>query len=88
MSFRVVWMRSALDLIAPALKSGDRDLRQAVKAAMREAEAHLGVDPFSDSESREGDDRIAFFPPLTLHFFVVPNAALVSIFHARFYGKE
>lgn len=85
MNSRVLWMRVALDQLAPFLAS-EEGLKGIILEAMERAEAQLGDDPFAISESREGEDRIAFFPPLVLEFFVIPDARIVSIFHARLYG--
>jgi plasmid stabilization system protein ParE len=77
MRFTVVWRRSAESaLIDLWLDSADRE---AVRRAADEIDRLLGVDPLSAGESRIGNTRFLFVPPLGIYFDVVPDDRLVSV---------
>ena len=77
MKYLVIWKPEAerkLDEIWAAAADPDR-----IVAAATELEGRLRLDPLSEGESRDGDWRIAFEPPLGIYFQVVePQTVRVS----------
>lgn len=78
MKYLVLWAPEAerrLDDIWSASADPDRIFRSAM-----ELESRLRVDPISEGESRDGDWRITFEPPLGIYFQIVePETVLVSM---------
>jgi hypothetical protein len=68
MTFTVTWIKSALDELAE-LWSATSD-RQDVADAADRIDLILRSDPYDHSESREGNLRILFVPPLAALFEV------------------
>jgi hypothetical protein len=78
MNFTVEWTDEALDELAAVWNaSGDR---QEVTDASYRIEARLRSDPSNTGESREGNYRTAFDPPLQVIFrvFVDQQSVLVT----------
>jgi hypothetical protein len=76
-NYRVVWKPSAEAELAD-LWTGAAD-RAAVASAADAVEALLERDPLSQGESRAGDDRLLFYPPLSFLFQVDQDQRLVSV---------
>lgn len=68
MKYTVVWEPSAeQDLATIWMRARDK---QAVRAAADQIDTELERDPLQAGESREGNNRIFFFPPLAVSFDV------------------
>ena len=68
--FRVEWIQSALDELAFVWMLADSSTRQAINAASTRIDPALEIDPLNVGESRGGDDRVMFEPPLGVMFQV------------------
>jgi len=66
MTYTVTWIKSALDELAKLWNSASD--RQDVADAADRIDLILKSDPYGHSESREGDFRILFVPPLAALF--------------------
>jgi hypothetical protein len=83
MKYAVVWLPDAeQELTAIWLAARDR---QAVTEAAHAIDTRLGIGAEADGESRSGDQRILFSPPLVVRYRVVPGTQDVQVFHVRRY---
>ena len=72
--FRVEWIQSAQDDLMLLWMLADSSTRQAIATASMRIDPTLSPDPLNVGESRGGDDRVMFEPPLGVMFQVdVPN---------------
>jgi plasmid stabilization system protein ParE len=66
MNYAVVWTKAALDQLAEAwVNAADR---AAVQRASNRIDALLGSAPRAHGESRGGNDRLRFEPPLAVYY--------------------
>ena len=79
--FQVVWGQRAVNDLAEIWMQGDSTLRQAVTQATHNIEQALRDDPFETSESREGEDRVIFAPPLGVLFEADLESRIVRVEH-------
>lgn len=85
MSYRVEWVKEALDALA-TVWTGASD-RNAVTRAAEAIDRALSDDPFGVSESREGANRVLIRSPLAAYFRVVADAVVV-VYDVRFSGRS
>ena len=84
MNFTVEWLDEALQQLAAIWV--DADDPAAVTAASHRLEQSIRADPLGAGESRDGDDRVVFDPPLALLYRVYPqqrSALVVSVGWSR-----
>lgn len=62
--YRVIWIEKALGDLARAWAQSNPNLQNSITAAVQIIDQKLQNDPFEDSESRSGNTRILFVPPL------------------------
>lgn len=86
--FWVEWVQTVLDQVTTYWTNADTDLRKAITAACHRIDLELAADPFKDSESREGDERVAFFAPLTVTFSVHETRRRVIISNLKLFKKR
>ncbi len=60
-------------------------LASAVTAASEVIDQVLAVDPLGSSESRAGETRVFFAPPLTVYFFIDEHKQIVHLEQLRFH---
>jgi hypothetical protein len=77
MNFTVLWRPVAENKLAD-MWINDPD-RAAIAAAADAIDHLLQVDPLGQGESREGDKRILFYPPLAVLYQVAENDRLVHV---------
>jgi hypothetical protein len=75
----VVWTESALEELATLWLEADSVLREAIAAAQSQADRRLESNPSEAGESRPGDRRIAFFPPLGVVFSISESRRQVKV---------
>ena len=68
--FRVEWLQAARDGLARLWLQADSALRQAITAAAHTIDEQLQDDPLGVGESRTGNDRVLFVPPLGIRYEV------------------
>ena len=77
MKYSVVWVHTAEKSLANIwIESADRS---AVTSAARQIDLALETDPTDVGESRDGNHRVAFEPPLACTFSIHPAAKLVRV---------
>jgi hypothetical protein len=77
MKYSVVWLKAAQDLLADIwVHAPDRS---AVTAASNLIDVLLARDPFADSESREGNDRVMWAKPLGVAYTVSDDDCRVTV---------
>jgi hypothetical protein len=81
MNWTVVYRPSANDELANIWM--DALDRQAVSQAANSIEKQLGSDPLLAGESREENMRVIIEPPLAIHYDVVPDDKLVTVWYVR-----
>lgn len=81
MSFRVRWKRVAQNQLAALWL--DSTNRQAVTAAAHAVDTSLRRDPVSCGESRSGNRRVLFEPPLVVAFEVHEDQRKVTVISVR-----
>jgi hypothetical protein len=79
--FTVRWKRSALNELAAVWTEADSDQRQDITAASERIDRLLQGDPEHQGESRPGERRILFVPPLGRTFRVQKRASTVFVLH-------
>ncbi len=77
MTYTVVWIPSALNELADLWNHAPG--RQEITDAADAIDAILRADPYAASESREGNLRILFVPPLAVLFDVSDPDCLVTV---------
>jgi hypothetical protein len=81
MKFTVFWTDSAeAELAAIWTKATDRT---AVTRAAKQIDDQLAIDPMNAGESRDGDERVVFEPPLGVLAEVREADCLVKVLHVR-----
>jgi hypothetical protein len=77
MKYTVVWRAKAFDQLADVwLRAAERDK---VTSAIHRIEQQLSRSPLDSGESREGNERVVFDPPLVVKFEVVADDRKVRI---------
>ena len=66
MNYAVIWTKKAIDQLAQAWM--DATDRTAVQRASSRIDALLGTQPRAHGESRRGNDRLLFEPPLAVYY--------------------
>ena len=66
MNYAVIWTKRAIDQLAQAWI--DTSDRPAVQRASNRIDAMLAMQPWAHGESRLGNDRLLFEPPLAVYF--------------------
>jgi hypothetical protein len=83
MNYTVLWSPTAEQELADLwLQATDRD---PVTRAAHAIDQRLQTDPENEGESRPGDRRVLFVPPLGVIFFVRPDDRCVDVLHAWAY---
>jgi plasmid stabilization system protein ParE len=77
MKYTVVWKPDAEDELARLWNNAPD--RAAVAAAADRIDATLLHDPETQGESRSGNIRVLFMPPLAVYFRVSPDDRLVEV---------
>jgi len=77
MRYTLVWTPTAEDDLATIWM--DAPDRNAVTGAARKVDESLRIDPGDQGESRTGDLRIVFFPPLVVEFRVSDDDRTVYV---------
>jgi len=73
------WFAEAEDSLATLWLNGDSSFRRTLGARVNEMERSLSADPFQESESREGEERILLKLPLAMLFDVDEATAAVWV---------
>lgn len=82
MNFVVIYQRAAEDVLAAArLESSDR---AQLTAAAHDLDLALSTNPREHGESRSGNTRVAFHPPLVALFEVDEKLPLVVVHDLRY----
>jgi ParE toxin of type II toxin-antitoxin system, parDE len=77
MIFTVIWQpETENDLADLWLNAPDRD---AVTRAANQIDAQLKADPYANSESRFGNTRVMFVPPLGVAYDIYDDDCLVAV---------
>jgi hypothetical protein len=79
--FRVQWLRQADDELARIWTEADASLRQAITVAADALDEQLRADPFRQSESRGGEERVLFVYPLAVQVEVDVQQSVVWVLH-------
>jgi hypothetical protein len=77
--FRVEWLQNALDELANIWVQADSALRQAITAATHRIDQELKVNPYLQSESRGGDERVLLVYPLGVQIEVDEQRKIVWV---------
>ena len=64
MTYRILWLQSALDELTEIWINAPSQLRKAITKASRSIDTDLVVNPETNGESRPEGRRVEFFPPL------------------------
>jgi len=88
MMYRVHWLQSALDDLARLWKQADASQRPAIADATKTIVERLCTTPFAEGESRSGQRRIAFFPPLAVSYQIELDRQTVAVLHIRLYRRR
>jgi hypothetical protein len=88
--FKVRWTKSALNDLAAAWTAASSKVRIAITQAASGADLHLSHDPLAESESRSGNSRVMFWPPLTVYYRPENDGHTVTVLHVRLHrlGKK
>jgi type II secretory pathway predicted ATPase ExeA len=86
--FQVDWLRSALDDLARLWNQSDSSLRQAIRTASNEIDRRLKRDALNEGESRAGNRRITFVPPLAAVFRIEKDGRTVSVLELRMFRRR
>ena len=79
--YHVEWTKSARGELAAAWVEADSTQREAITAATAKIDEVLKTSPGEFGESRSGNRRIAFVPPLGLAFAVNEAKQSVKVLH-------
>jgi hypothetical protein len=79
--FRVEWLQEALDELTRIWMQADSRLRQAITAAAHAIDQELQANPYRESESRNGEDRVLFVHPLGVQIEIDLSQRIVWILH-------
>ena len=86
--FRVEWLQTALDELSDLWLQADSTQRQAITAATHIVEQRLLNDPINEGESRSGNRRITFVPPLAVRFQIEADGQTVTVLQVRQFGRR
>jgi hypothetical protein len=86
--FRVEWEERALDELARFWIDADPGLRQDLTAASHTIDQRLRTDPRAEDESRCGDRRITFVPPLAVTFRIEDDTQSVLVLSVRMFRRR
>jgi len=81
MTYRVEWLQEAYNELLEIWLAADSELRAEITTATHTLDTHLATDPNQVGESRSGDGRIAFVPPLAVLFELQPSNQIVWVLH-------
>jgi plasmid stabilization system protein ParE len=84
---QVIWDESAYDELADIWVQATPELRDRIEAAVHRANAALRADPLGEGESRAGDRRLVFYPPLAVLYRVSPDGSVVHVQHVARYSR-
>lgn len=79
--YRVDWLDSCLNELAAVWLAADSPTRDRIRNAVSSLEDHLRHDPSAVGESREGNERVAFFEPLGVSVELDAAARIVTVLH-------
>jgi hypothetical protein len=82
----VPWDDAAYDEVADMWVRATPDERDRIEAAVNLLNARLRRDPLGQGESRGGNRRLAFFPPLAVLYRVNPDGSSPYVLHVARYG--
>ncbi|MFQ5731401.1 MAG: hypothetical protein ACE5KM_05535 [Planctomycetaceae bacterium] len=68
--FRVEWLPTALEELAAIWATADESARTATTQAAHQVDTLLSNGPLNEGESRAGDYRIMYVPPLAIYYRV------------------
>jgi plasmid stabilization system protein ParE len=85
---RVEWSQSALDELTRIWTQADSATRQAITTASHKNEQRLQRNPHSEGESRSGDRRFAFEPPLAVIFRAETDGQTVTVNQVRVFRRR
>jgi len=78
----VVWLETALDLLADIWVQATPEERDRIAAAIDRANAELADDPSGSGESRSGNDRVLCRLPIAVRFRVDPGPTVI-VYHVH-----
>ena len=81
--FRLRWHQDAVSNLATFWTDSDSELRRQITEASRELDIRLQRNPLTEGESREGDHRILFLPPLVVEYRVDQVDQVVYVLNIR-----
>lgn len=79
--FHVEWVQKALDELTVIWMQADSALRKAITAATHALDQQLQSDPYSQSESRDGKQRVMFASPLGIQIEIDDKQRIVWVVH-------
>jgi len=88
--YRVIWTEKALGHLARAWAQANSNLQKSIATAVHIIDQKLQTDPFNESESRSGDARRLFVPPLGVMIEVDEekrNVRVVAAWRFRHQGE-
>jgi hypothetical protein len=77
--YAVDWLQTALDELTALWLAAGSAARQQITLAASQIDARLAEDPYGQSESREGANRILIERPLAVTFRVETDATVVVL---------
>jgi hypothetical protein len=86
--FQVEWLQIALDELTNLWMQADSIQRQSITSDSHVLEQRLKSDPANEGESRPGERRITFVPPLAVRFQVESDGQTVTVLHVRLFGRR
>lgn len=87
MTYFVRWTRSALNDLARVWLNADSATRRAITAATDQIDSNLSREPENAGESRAGNRRVVFVPPLVVVFSVDTKQHRVRVLHVWQFGQ-
>jgi hypothetical protein len=86
--FRVEWDERALDELATFWIDADPRMRQALTAASHDIDQRLRADPRTEGESRSGNRRVTFVPPLAVAFQIDEHRQTALVLSVRMFRRR
>jgi hypothetical protein len=86
--FHVEWIQVAIDELSNLWTHTDSAGRRAITAATHALDQQLAADPYRESESRGGEDRVQFAYPLGVHIEIDPQKQIVWVLHVWRYRRR
>jgi hypothetical protein len=77
----VLWLQEALDELTNLWMQAESPVRQHVTNAAHRLDQELQTDPFTRSESRDGEERVIFVNPLAALIEVDEGQGIAWILH-------